>query len=124
MEHHSEAFWRWTLRNCAMRWRLPMPVERVRFAISARSTILKPRPSEARGKTRKQTCSTNVLLRGWPDRLRSLPSISKSIGHDCIVVAPSLIPSKPGDRVKTNRRDAVNLVKLLRAGELDGGLGA
>ena len=29
----------------------------------------------------------------------------KSLGHDCIVVAPSLIPSKPGDRVKTNRRD-------------------
>src|SRR5450631_533454 len=42
----------------------------------------------------------------------------KSIGHDCIVVAPSLIPSKPGDRVKTNRRDALSLVKLLRAGEL------
>lgn len=42
----------------------------------------------------------------------------KSMGHDCIVVAPSLIPSKPGDRVKTNRRDVVNLVKLLRAGEL------
>ena len=42
----------------------------------------------------------------------------KSLGHDCIVVAPSLIPSKPGDRVKTNRRDALNLVKLLRAGEL------
>ena len=42
----------------------------------------------------------------------------KSLGHDCIVVAPSLISSKPGDRVKTNRRDAVNLAKLLRAGEL------
>jgi transposase len=42
----------------------------------------------------------------------------KSMGHDCIVVAPSLIPSKPGDRVKTNRRDVINLVKLLRAGEL------
>ena len=42
----------------------------------------------------------------------------KSMGHDCIVVAPSLTPSKPGDRVKTNRRDAVNLAKLLRAGEL------
>src|SRR5919109_2040955 len=41
-----------------------------------------------------------------------------SLGHDCIVVAPSLIPTKPGDRVKTNRRDALNLVKLLRAGEL------
>jgi hypothetical protein len=34
------------------------------------------------------------------------------------VVAPSLIPRKPGDRVKTNRRDALALAKLLRAGEL------
>ena len=42
----------------------------------------------------------------------------KSLGHDCIVVAPSLIPSKPGDRIKTNRRDEENLAKLLRAGEL------
>jgi transposase len=42
----------------------------------------------------------------------------KSLGHECVVVAPSLIPKKPGDRVKTNRRDAVNLAKLLRAGEL------
>jgi transposase len=41
-----------------------------------------------------------------------------SLGHECIVVAPSLIPRKPGDRVKTNRRDALSLVKLLRAGEL------
>jgi transposase len=41
-----------------------------------------------------------------------------SLGHDCMVVAPSLIPTKPGDRVKTNRRDALSLVKLLRAGEL------
>jgi len=42
----------------------------------------------------------------------------KELGHDCLVVAPSLIPKKPGDRVKTNRRDALALVKLLRAGEL------
>ncbi len=42
----------------------------------------------------------------------------KGLGHDCIVVAPSLIPKKAGDRVKTNRRDAVALAKLLRAGEL------
>jgi transposase len=40
------------------------------------------------------------------------------LGHDCTVVAPSLIPRKPGDRVKTNRRDAVTLARLLRAGEL------
>jgi transposase len=40
------------------------------------------------------------------------------LGHDCIVAAPSLIPSKPGDRVKTNRRDALSLAKQLRAGDL------
>ncbi len=40
------------------------------------------------------------------------------LGYKCTVVAPSLIPRKPGDRVKTNRRDAVSLAKLLRAGEL------
>jgi transposase len=42
----------------------------------------------------------------------------RSLGHACVVVAPSLIPKKPGDRVKTNRRDAVSLVRQLRAGEL------
>jgi transposase len=41
-----------------------------------------------------------------------------SLGYPCAVVAPSLIPRKPGDRVKTNRRDAIALAKLLRAGEL------
>lgn len=39
-------------------------------------------------------------------------------GYDCVVIAPSLIPKKAGDRVKTDRRDAVNLARLLRAGEL------
>lgn len=38
--------------------------------------------------------------------------------QSCIVVAPSLIPKRPGDHVKTNRRDAENLAKLLRAGDL------
>lgn len=42
----------------------------------------------------------------------------QSLGHKCMVVAPSLIPRKPGDRVKTNRRDALALARLLRAGEL------
>lgn len=39
-------------------------------------------------------------------------------GYDCMVIAPSLIPKKAGDRVKTDRRDAVSLARLLRAGEL------
>jgi transposase len=42
----------------------------------------------------------------------------ESLGYECSVVAPSLVPKKPGDRVKTNRRDAVSVAKLSRAGEL------
>jgi transposase len=38
--------------------------------------------------------------------------------HECVVVAPSLIPKRPGDRVKTDRRDAASLARLHRAGEL------
>ena len=40
------------------------------------------------------------------------------LGHECVVVVPSLVPKRPGDRVKTNRRDAVSLARLHRAGEL------
>lgn len=40
------------------------------------------------------------------------------LGWDCQVVAPSLIPKKAGDRVKTDRRDALSLARLHRAGEL------
>ena len=39
-------------------------------------------------------------------------------GLTCLVVAPSLIPKKAGDHVKTDRRDAVQLARLLRSGDL------
>ena len=39
-------------------------------------------------------------------------------GEECRVVAPSLIPKRSGVRVKTNRRDAVELARLLRSGDL------
>jgi transposase len=39
-------------------------------------------------------------------------------GIDCTVVAPSLVPLRPGDRVKTDRRDATKLARLFRSGEL------
>ena len=42
----------------------------------------------------------------------------KALGHDCTVVPPSLSPRKPGQRIKTNRRDAMTLARLFRAGEL------
>ncbi|WP_371189938.1 IS110 family transposase [Thalassotalea ponticola] len=41
-----------------------------------------------------------------------------SLGHCCYVVAPSLIPKKPGERIKTDKRDALKLAKLLKDEEL------
>ncbi len=42
----------------------------------------------------------------------------KRLGIECEVVAPSLVPTKPRDKVKTDRRDARKLAQHLRAGEL------
>lgn len=41
-----------------------------------------------------------------------------SLGHECMVVAPSLVPTRPGDRVKTDCRDAMTQASLFRSGEL------
>jgi transposase len=41
-----------------------------------------------------------------------------AVGISCDVIAPSLVPSKPGERVKTDRRDALKLARLLRSGDL------
>jgi transposase len=41
-----------------------------------------------------------------------------TLGHRCAVIAPGLTPVRPGDRVKTDRRDAEKLARLYRAGEL------
>lgn len=41
-----------------------------------------------------------------------------AMGVECEVVAPTLVPEKAGDRVKTDRRDAIKLARCLRAGEL------
>lgn len=43
----------------------------------------------------------------------------KKMKIECMVVAPSLIPKKPGARVKTDRKDAIMLVRLLRSGDLE-----
>jgi transposase len=40
------------------------------------------------------------------------------LGITCTVVAPTLVPTKPGDRIKTDRRDALRLARALRAGDL------
>jgi transposase len=53
--------------------------------------------------------------RGYP-----LCRFIRSHGCECLVVAPSKVPRQPGDRVKTDRRDADQLARLFRAGELTG----
>jgi transposase len=50
---------------------------------------------------------------GW-----ALKRLLDDVGVGCDVIAPSLVPVRAGDRVKTDRRDAQKLVRLLRAGEL------
>jgi transposase len=47
-----------------------------------------------------------------------LARLLRGLGVRCEVIAPSLIPSRPGDRVKTDRRDAARLALLFRAGQL------
>lgn len=42
----------------------------------------------------------------------------KRKGYPCAVVAPSLIPKRSGDRIKTDRRDAMSLARLYRAGDI------
>jgi len=42
----------------------------------------------------------------------------QQLGVECAVVAPSLTPTRAGDRLKTDKRDARKLARLLRAGEL------
>jgi transposase len=41
-----------------------------------------------------------------------------SLNHCCYVIAPSLIPKKPGERIKTDKRDALKLAKLLKSEDL------
>lgn len=76
-------------------------------------------------------CDIDKLLRQLQSRARQLRIVYEAgpcgfwlhrylhkRGLDCQIVAPSLIPQRPGDRVKTDRRDALQLARLHRAGEL------
>ncbi|WP_249413959.1 IS110 family transposase [Alteribacter keqinensis] len=48
----------------------------------------------------------------------SLQRLLQSLDVQCDVIAPSLIPQRPGERIKTNRRNSIRLAQLYRAGEL------
>jgi transposase len=60
-------------------------------------------------------CCYEAGPRGYP-----LCRFIRAHGWECIIVAPSKVPRQPGDRVKTDRRDADQLARLFRAGELTG----
>jgi transposase len=76
-------------------------------------------------------CDIDNLIRKMPSKAKHLIFVYEAgpcgywlyryltkKGYDCWVVAPSLIPKNPGDRVKTDRRDAVQLARLARSGDL------
>jgi transposase len=115
--HHSEAF-------------IGIDTAKLRNAIAVAEA---GRNGEVRylGEVDTSEVATRKLVAGLSARYRrltfcyeagptgyGLQRLIESLGHTCIVVAPSLIPKKAGERVKTNRRDAVGLARLLRAGEL------
>ena len=65
----------------------------------------------------KKYGALNFVYEAGPCGYR-LYRLLKSLGYKCSVIAPSLIPRKPGEKVKTDKRDAIKLARLHRAGEL------
>jgi transposase len=76
-------------------------------------------------------CDLDHLIRKMPSKAKPLLFVYEAgpcgywryrylthKGHNCWVVAPSLIPKKAGDRVRTDRRDAVPRARLMRSGDL------
>ena len=117
MHHHSEAFIGLDtskLRN-AVAIAEPGRAGEVRFLgeIEASGPATAKLVRKLAGKYQRLTFCYEAGPTGY-----GLHRLIKSLGHECLVVAPSLIPKRPGDKVKTNRRDALSLAKLLRAGEL------
>lgn len=70
------------------------------------------------GKIQKPGVRLEVCYEAGPCGYGLYRRLNARPGVRCQVVAPSMVPRRPGDRVKTNRRDAVKLAKLHRAGEL------
>jgi transposase len=83
------------------------------------------------GTLRTRPCDLDPLIRKMPSKATHLLFVSEAgpcgswlsqylrhKGSDCGVVAPSLMPQKPGDSVTTDRRDAVPRARLARSGDI------
>ena len=80
-----------------------------------------PAHSHAVDKLHKKLCADGAVVRYVYEAGPTgfwLARHLRQHGLDCQVVAPSLVPKKASDRVKTDRRDALTLARLFRAGEL------
>ena len=88
-------------------------------AVPALGTIgTRPCALDQRLRTRPSKATHGIVLSAagpWGD---GLSRYGTTKGDDCWVVAPSLLPTKAGDRVKTDRRAAGHLARLARSGEL------
>ena len=106
-------------RRPSTRSRLRRVAGKERCAISARSRRRRRRWSASCASWRSKHSGLHFCYEAGPTGYGLYRQIV-TLGHRCDVVAPSLIPKRAGERVKTNRRDAVTLARLLRAGELNG----
>ena len=79
-----------------------------------------PRQADLNKRIRRLQAKTSTLVFAYEARPcgYGLHRYLTGQGFSCQVVAPSLIPKKPGDKVKTDRRDAVDLARWLRSGDL------
>ena len=111
--------------------------EKLRFlGLDVHAETIAVAVAEANGETRSLGTIANredsirkfIKRLGSPEQLRACYEAGPTgfvlywqltqLGVDCAVVAPSLVPKKPGDRVKTDRRDALKLAHCHRNGDL------
>jgi len=111
--------------------------EKLRFlGLDVHAETIAVAVAEANGETRSLGTIANredsirkfIKRLGSPEQLRACYEAGPTgfvlywqltqLGVDCAVVAPSLVPKKPGDRVKTDRRDALKLAHCHRSGDL------
>ena len=97
---------------------------RLRRAASAKkcaSSALSPvgrRRSQAGRQTGEAACQRLAFCYEAGPTGYGLYRQHRALGYDCAVVAPSMVPVRPGGHIKTDRRDATTLAALFRAGEL------
>ena len=106
-----------TFIRSAFRSRSPTAAVKARSNILARSTTTPTRYAKLCRRLERTRTVLSFCYEAGPCGYGVYRQLT-GLGHRCAVVAPSLIPRKPGERVKTDRRDATLLARLHRAGEL------